>query len=485
MADSRPALFLGIDVGTQGARALAVGADGEIAAQSAQTFREADIPDLDTGRFEQRPEAWWEACVAAISEITAALGPDQLKAVAVDSTSGTILPVNTRGEPLRPALMYNDGRSIEEARIVNAAAGDFTKKLGYRFGASFGLPKIIWLKRHEPNVFERTWKFIHPADFIAGKLTGEFGLSDYSNALKTGFDLVDLRWPSFIESAGLLSLEKLPAVIAPGERIGAVSESCAEETGLAAGTPVVAGVSDGTAGFIASGAARPGEWNVTLGTTLVARGVSETLVKDPEGRIYCHRHPDGWWLPGGASSAGGECLERVFGRDDLAALDESAGRLPPTGILVYPLVKRGERLPFVKEDAEGFVTGEQQDRTALYRAYLEGAAYVERWILELMESLGAQVDGAIRATGGGAKSRVWLQIRADVLNRPVVRPAVTECAMGAAIVAASRTAFGSLGEASARMVRTDLRVEPDAANAALYDDLYRAFRTECFNRYGG
>jgi sugar (pentulose or hexulose) kinase len=127
-------------------------------------------------------------------------------------------------------------------------------------------------------------------------------------------------------------------------------------------------------------------------------------------------------------------------------------------------------------------SNEVLDRVTLYRAYLEGVAYTERWILELVESLGAEVKGPVRATGGGAKSKVWMQIRADVLNRPIARPAITESAMGAAIVAASRTAFGSLGEASAQMARMDLQVGPDAAKAARCEELYQAFRAECVRR---
>lgn len=478
-------LVLGLDVGTQGARAIVCTETGQIIAQGSSSFSsEVAVTGLPNGWFEQYPEVWWEAASQCLRSVVASIrehgrDPDEIAAIAVDSTSGTVLPVDAPGNPLRPAIMYNDSRAEAEARECNEAGSAFTAAIGYKFGSSFALPKLLWMKRNEPELWGRSARIIHAADCIVGRVTGEYGRSDNSNALKTGYDLIEDRWPDFISQDLGIEAEKLPSVSSPGEVIGRVSRGCSEATGLAEGTLVVGGISDGTAGFIASGASAVGEWNSTVGTTLVLRGVSEDIIRDPLGRIYCHKHPDGWWLPGGASNVGGECLSNVFPGEDYDALNRQAVNLIPSGLVCYPLVRHGERLPFINPRAEGFVCGESDGRARLYAGYLEGVAFVERWCYELMEELGAPVGDTVYATGGGAKSLEWMRIRASVLNRMLIRPAVTESAMGTAVVAASRTIYRSLMEASRKMVRRDLEVGPEPALVEAYDESYRAFRDEC------
>lgn len=481
-------LVLGLDVGTQGVRAICCDERGNVIAQSHEKFG-PDVPvqGLAAGLHEQHPEAWWDHCTrvlcAIVSQLRAAgLAPEDIVSIAVDSTSGTVLPIDDVGSPVRPAIMYNDTRSTEEATICNAECGELSAILGYRFNSSFGLPKMLWLALHEPENVSRAAKLIHASDYIVGKMTGRFDVTDNSNCLKSGYDLASDCWPEFIFAGLGLEVSKLPDVVSPGERVGEVSSKCAEETGLAVGTPVVGGVSDGTAGFVAGGASAVGDWCSTLGTTLVIRGVSDKLLSDPKGRIYSHRHPDGYWLPGGASSVGGECLEKVFPVEDYDALSAKAEALIPTSLSVYPLVRKGERLPFVDPETEGFVAGDAASKVELYAGYLEGVAYVEKWCYELMQSLGAPIDGTFYTVGGGAKSKFWMRIRSSVLNRPLTRPANTECAMGTAIVAASREVYGSLAEASKAMVKADLTVEPDNTLAASYALGYTKFREACKKR---
>ena len=481
-------LVVGLDVGTQGARAIACDEGGRVVAQSSCPFdTDPQVIGLPPGWFEQDARVWWDSASRCLRSVTASLagfglGAGCIAAIAVDSTSGTVVPVDGSGTPLRPAIMYNDTRSRVEADECNEAGRDLTKKLGYRFGSSFALPKLLWLKRNEPRVWDAAHKLVHAADFIVGNLTGDFGVTDNSNALKTGCDLVELRWPDFIFRDLGIDRAKLPALAVPGEPIGRVTAECARLTGLEQGTPVVAGVSDGTAGFVASGASAVGEWNSTIGTTLVLRGISERLIRDPQGRIYCHRHPDGWWLPGGASNVGGECLAELFPDADYDMLNREAAELIPSGVVCYPLVRRGERLPFVDPEAQGFLPNGGLRGAELYAACLEGVAFAERWCYELMEDLGAPVGHTVYATGGGAKSVTWMRIRAAVLRKRLVRPAVTEAAMGAAIVAASRTLYTSLAQAVAAMVKQDLAVEPEDALAEAYQDRYAAFRAECAAR---
>lgn len=478
---------LGLDIGTQGAKTAVVDGDGRIIAEASAPIVSSVEPETASCIVEQHPSDWWDAAAICLGKVIkdlkwAGTDPRAIKALAVDSTSGTIVPLDKSGIALRPAIMYNDGRSVEEAAECNSAGSELTDPLGYKFSASFALPKILWIMRNEPEIFQQTACFAHAADYIVSRLTGSFRMSDTSNALKTGYDLVNRRWPEFIERKLGIPLDRLPQVVTPGLTIGTISSHCSQETGLAAGTPVVAGVTDGTAGFLASGAVKVGEWNSTIGSTLVVRGVSNELIKDPQGRIYCHAHPQGHWLPGGASNAGAECLTELFRGRDLDDLNAQVPLYSPTNLLIYPLIRVGERLPFVHPKAKGFIFGEPRDSLDLYTGYLEGVGYVERWCLELMDEFGAQVGDTVYATGGGAKSLEWMQVRANIMDRRVVRPLHSECAMGAAALAASSTLFSDLETAVKAIVKPGDSVEPEPSKVGAYDERYQSFRNACHRR---
>jgi xylulokinase len=312
---------------------VAVDPVGRLVAEGA-----ADLPppvqELPAGWFEQQPESWWLAACAALRAVTASLGDAPVRALAASATSGTVCLVDGAGEALGAALMYSDGRARAEAEMVQAA-GSVLARLGYRFSASFALPKLLWLARHRPGDVARARWFLAPADYLAGRLTGEWGVTDWTNALKAGYDLLARRWPPFIAGLGLPE-GCFPAVVAPGTPVGRVSPAGARATGLAVGTPLLAGATDGCASQLSTGAVAPGDWNSTLGTTLVVKGVSEALICDPLGRIYSHRHPEGHWLPGAASTTGGEALATRFAPADLDRLNARALDVAPTGLIVYP-----------------------------------------------------------------------------------------------------------------------------------------------------
>ncbi len=226
-------------------------------------------------------------------------------------------------------------------------------------------------------------------------------------------------------------------------------------------------------------AVAPGDWNSTLGTTLVLKGVSEQRLNDPLGRIYSHRHPDGFWLPGGASSTGADCLAQRFAPQRLAQLNAAALEHSPTDLIIYPLVRRGERFPFYKPEAEGFILGATDDERVYYAAHLEGLAYVERLAYEVLESLDAAVGATIYAVGGATQSAAGLQIRADVLGKCLRVPEVPSGAMGAAILAARACAFESVAAAAGHMVRYRETVEPRGQYGAAYEERYQRFLAAC------
>jgi len=480
-------VFCGIDVGTQGARCILVTGRGEVVGEGECPYQTPAAPGLEEGWFEQEPGDWLDATTtsvrAAVGQMRrCAPAAPEVAAIGVTSTSGTLCAIAADGRPLAPAIMYSDSRSKAEAEAVQAAGAELAGSLGYRFKASFGLPKILWLKNHRPELFAEAGLFASPTDFVIGWLTGSRARTDQTNALKYGYDLLNDTWPPFIEERLGIPLEKLPRVETSGQKAGELLPERAAELGLPPGTPVAAGLTDGCASQISSGAVALGAFNTTIGTTLVVKGVTERLLLDPEGRIYCHRHPEGWWLPGGASNTGAECIAREFGPHERQGLSAAALTRSPTDLVAYPLVGRGERFPFSHPDAEGFLAGRPRDRHDLFAAYLEGVACLEKLAFEVLQELGAEVGDAIYSAGGGAQSDSWLQIRADTLNRRVLRPAVTGAAMGAAIVGALMSGFPTLSEAAAAMVRIERDVSPRAEMLAAYEDKYARFKEECRRR---
>lgn len=489
--DGSTAYYLGADLGTGGVRVLAVTASGKIAARRACPVQPLPAPD-GSGAHEQQPEEWWKAFCSACAGVIEDLRRSRhaapvLRGIAVDGTSGTVAVLDADGRALRPALMYNDARSAPQAASLNAACGDYCSRMGYAFGSSFALPKIAWLRDAEPQVYERAAHFVHHADYIAGRLTGRFGISDYSNALKTGYDLFENRWPDWIRKAVPGAVEKLPEITYPGDAIGHVQTDAAAETGLPQGLTVFAGASDGSAAFLASGARRPGDHNVTLGTTLVFKTLAEKPCVYPGGIIYSHKLPGGYWLPGAASNTGGEWAVVNFAGENLDCLTDAAAGLLPCASICYPLARRGERFPFACETAETFCTPEPDSREGRFAAHLQGMACVERLACQVLENAlgggaGPARDGAVFATGGGSLNDAWTQTRADVLGRPIHRPACPDSAFGAAVLAAAGDSGQTLLEAIAAMVRAEKTFEPRNEFAARYNDLFSEFCGEIRRR---
>jgi xylulokinase len=476
---------IGIDVGTGGVRTLAVSAEGDVAAGASVPF-DASVLAPQKDRHEQAPEAWWDALCRATTQLAAKLDAagiahGELAGLAVDGTSGTIAALDGSGNPLRPAIMYNDPRATWEADELNRAAGDFCLKLGYQFNASYALAKIAWIKRHEPEIFRRTAHFVHQADYVVGRLIDNPKVSDYSNSLKTGYDLVEERWPAWIDEALGLGT-RLPDVFAPGTRVGAVSAKAASETGLPEGLPVMAGATDGTAAFLASGARRPGDYNTTLGTTLVFKGISRGICWHPDGLVYCHKLPGGLWLPGAASNTGTEWINQRYPEGYPHTLDAEAAQHLPCVVLAYPLARQGERFPFLAPNAGGFCMPYTDDAAILHAAYLQGTAFVERLAYEVLDAVSGTQGGDIYSTGGGGRNDLWLQCRADVTGRNLHRPACAESAFGSAVLAAAGTIHRGWDRAVQAMVNLESTFRPRPERREEYDRLYQAFCGELKGR---
>ncbi|MFI5687073.1 FGGY-family carbohydrate kinase [Streptomyces sp. NPDC051636] len=439
--------WFGIDLGTQGVRALLVTADGRVLGSGSAPLRRGRREGV---RHEQDPGEWWEAVCATARQALRGVG--RVDGLAVCGTSGTVLLTDTAG----PALMYDDGRAGAEAARLREA--------GLAVQDTWALPKVLWLLGNGG-----AGKVAHQPDVINARLVGHPVPTDSSHALKTAYDLRRDAWPQIPG----VPADALPDVVRPGTRLGEVCPAAAEATGIPAGTPVVAGMTDGCAAQIASGALRAGAWNSVLGTTLVLKGAAAEPVRDPAGVVYNHRAPDGGWLPGGASSAGAGVLTARFPGADPAVLDARAADFEPSNAVTYPLVAPGERFPFRAPAATALLLGDPVSDADLWAALLQGVGFVERLCLDYLHHLGAPLDGPLTFTGGAARSAYWNQLRADILGRPARVPEQTEPALGMAALAAHGTgAAPTLADAADRMVHVRTVVEPRPGRTARFTEPY-------------
>lgn len=463
--------FLGIDVGTQGVRTVLLDDSGNTIGSAEKVF-----PLTPYSREEQSPAVWWESALECLQNLLVSVGKiidiKAVKAVSVTSTSGTVIPLDEHNEPLHDALMYSDTRPAPEGKLCRETAERYHPDGYTGFNASSGLSKMVWFVNHFPekSALIKTW--IHATDFIIGKLSGDYSYTDYTNALKSGFDVRTGDWPAWLTEHLPLRREWLQEVVPSGTQIGRLLPELSKSLGLSQ-IQVIAGMTDGCASQVASGAVQPGDWNTTIGTTLVVKGVTVQEVRDPEGRLYSHRHPEGYWMPGGAGNIGADWVSAGFA-DDLPALTAAAAELIPTGLIAYPLLQQGERFPFIAPQARGFAP-ENASRAATFAANMEGVAFVERYAYEMIESLSGEDVNAVYTAGGGSNSDVWLAIRANVLNRPVHKCGNVTGAAGAAIVAAAGSYFATLTEAARAMTRIEKTIRPEPALAEAYAQQYRNF----------
>lgn len=463
--------FIGIDVGTQGVRVVMLDEAGATVGSSEKVF-----PLTPHSREEQSPALWWESAFECLQNLLVSVRKNidlnAVRAVSVTSTSGTVIPLDEHNNPLHDALMYSDTRPAAEGNYCREIA-ERVHPEGYTgFNASSGLSKMVWYSNHftEKAAHIKTW--IHATDFIIGKLCGNYSVTDYTNALKSGFDVGTGEWPAYLTEHLPLRKEWLQKVVPSGTLIGTLLPHLAETLGIGR-IQVIAGMTDGCASQVASGAVQPGDWNTTIGTTLVVKGVTIQEIHDPKGRLYSHRHPEGYWMPGGAGNIGADWVSAGFA-DDLPALTQAAANLIPTGLIAYPLLQQGERFPFIAPQARGFAP-EHASRGATFAANMEGVAFVERYAYEMIESLSGEDVNAVYTAGGGSNSDVWLTIRANVLNRPVHKCGNVTGAAGAAIVAAAGSHFGTLTEAARAMTRIEKTIRPEPALAEAYARQYRNF----------
>jgi len=345
----------------------------------------------------------------------------------LDGTSGTLLLAAPDGTPLTTGRMYDDAAAVEQAALIAGCAPPASPVSS----PTSSLAKLLLLK-HDLQNGERILA-LHQADWIAGKLSGRFGISDTNNALKLGYDAVNERWPDWLQQLPL-NESWLPTVLPVGSMIGPVTPELASRLGLDAGTLIFAGTTDSTASVMATGARRPGDAVTVLGSTLAFKVVTSRPVSDSASGVYSHRYGD-LWLAGGASNSGGAVLAQFFSPDQLHRLEAEIEPDKPTGLDYYPLLRPGERFPFNDSSTPPRLEPRPASDARFLQGMLEGMAAIEATAYRRLTELGCPRPARILTVGGGSGNDAWRRIRERALGIPVSRAPQQEAAYGVALVA--------------------------------------------------
>ena len=450
--------LVGLDVGTSGVKAVAVSESGEVLARSARGY---PLSTPRPGWAEQDPEDWWTAAQAALAD----LGGEPA-AIGLSGQMHGLVALDEHDRVLRPAILWNDQRTAAECAEIEARVGldRLIELTGNRALTGFTAPKLLWLRKHEPDVFARIRRVLLPKDYVRLRMTGEHAI-DAADA--SGTLLFDVRRRAWSEDV-------LDALDLPASWLPPVHEST--EIGAAG---------DQAAGAIGMGIDRPGPLSVVLGTSGVVFAALPEYRPDAEARVhvFCHAVPGTWHAMGVMLSAAGSLSwlrDQVVGESYDELLREASRWAPGTEGLLFQPYLAGERTPHADPNARGAFVGLslRHERGALVRAVLEGVAYGLRDSLELLREL--DVEAAVgRVSGGGARSELWLRIVASVLGLPLERTAASEegAAFGAALLGGvAAGVFDDAAAAVAACVHVTERIEPDPEWEAAYADGYMRFR---------
>ncbi len=473
--------ILACDLGTSGCRTVLFGAAFEVAAAAS-----VDTPTAHPapGWAEQDAEDWWRGFCRSTREAVAAAGvrPAEIAAVGIGAMSSMALPVDAGGRPLRPGLLWYDRRAEAEAAMMRERLGpELARIAGNRSDPSNFGPKVLWIKAHEPELYRRAAWFLHANGFLVLRLTGEPTMDVSECGLSQLCELAAGRWSrELVEGCGI-ERSKLPPILGCTEIAGRVTAAAAAETGLAAGTPVIAGAMDNVAAVLGTGLARAGRAGVSAGTATNTNACVASPVA-PAG-MHCYHHAvPGLWIAAGGVDYGGAGLKwfrDLLGEGDFARLDAEVDAEPydrqPLIFLPYMV---GQRAPLWNSAARGAFVGLEPatSRAAVARAIMEGNALGTRRVLELVEASGVAI-GSFRLTGGCSRSRVWASIFADVTGRTVQIPGGRDVApLGAALMAAAGAGLqADLAAAAERAATVASEIAPRPERRAWYDGLYSAF----------
>jgi xylulokinase len=487
---SKSHYILAHDLGTTGNKATLFNAADGTAAASAFEAYETAYPRPNWA--EQDPGDWWRAVRESTRRLLAIsnAAPGDIAVVSFSGMMMGALPVDTTGVPLRSAIIWADQRATQEADFLAQCCGaqEVYRRTGHRAGASYTAAKMLWIQRHQPELYAQTHQFLQAKDYAAYKLTGVFA-TDYSDASGTNlFDLEQRNWAVDVIEAVELDARKLPPAHPATAVIGKVSSESAAETGLLAGTPVVIGGGDGGCATVGAGSVRPGDAYNYIGSSSWIAVTAEQPLNDPHMRTFTFAHldPELYFPTGTMQCAGGsyDWLERLLrGGSETRLYDEleaaAASIEPGAGGLLFLPYLIGERSPHWNPLARGVFAGltMAHGRAEMARAVLEGVALNLKIILDAFLEQGAEIR-AIRLIGGGARSWLWRQILADVYGLPILRPALLAEAtsLGAAIAGGVGIGLYPDFGVAHKFVQVEEGEQPDPTYSHRYAVLYDLFQ---------
>ncbi|MCW6036730.1 FGGY-family carbohydrate kinase [Spirulina subsalsa FACHB-351] len=417
-------LYLGLDFGTSGARSCLIDATGAIAHQTHITFSGEDA----------LPKLWQTTLIALLAEIPRNWCPE-IRAIALNGTSATVLLCDAQGTPITEPLLYNDPRAKGEVEAV----GELLPHCPVVHSATSSLAKLLWWQKQP--YFAQAAYFLHQADWLAFLLHGKLGISDYHNALKLGYDVVNLAYPPVLSSSRWGAL--LPRIVAPGSSVGLILGKWCDRFSFSPDCQICAGTTDSIAAFLASGATGPGEAVTSLGSTLVLKLLSSQKVDQAASGVYSHRLGS-LWLTGGASNTGGAVLAHFFSPEELSRLSEQINPHQTSPLSYYPLLTKGDRFPRNDPNLSPQLSPRPDDPVAFLHGLLESMARLEAEGYQRLQELGATPLTQVYTAGGGAKNPQWTTIRQRYLCVPVQSSPQTEAAYGTAQLAYQNMARDNL-----------------------------------------
>jgi len=478
-------VLLGLDIGTGGTRAVLVDEDGDVVGSAA--VEHAPFRSPHPGWAEQDPEDWWRAAQGAIREVLSAAGSPAIEAVGLTGQMHGAVMLDAAGEVLRPSLIWCDQRTDEECDWLHAEIGrerliELTANPAL---PNFTLTKLLWVRKHEPEVFARIAHVLCPKDYVRYRLTGTYAMDVQEASGTLLLDVAHRRWSSEVARIAGIPESWLPELFESQEICAKVSEGGAGHIGVAAGTPVVAGAGDQGAGAVGMGILAPGSVSATIGTSGVVFAATAAPTRDPQGRLhtFCHAVPGRWHVMGVTQAAG---LSLRWLRDTIApgvdydTLTAAAAQVPAgsDGLLWTPYLL-GERTPHLDSTARAAFVGltAGHTRAHLVRAVLEGVAYSLKDTFTLFGELGIPVKG-VRLGGGGARGPLWREIQAAVYGHTAdVLVAEEGGAFGAALLAGvGAGVWPDLEAACGAAIEVAQQIEPDAKTVERYSVGYQAFR---------
>ncbi len=488
-------LLCGIDVGTSGAKVVLFNIEGW---QYGAGYAEYTTQYRQPGYAEQNPEEWWLAVCKAIRIALSQtnIEPGRIKGVAVSSQAPTLLPLDKVGQPVRPAIIWMDRRAeIEAIKLKELLGNNFiTEVTGNRIDPFYLAAKLLWFQTHERNFFHKTHQFVQVNGFINFKLTGKYGMDNIHASLLQLRDWKTNDWSKELCKACGVEPNCFPPVYLCTDILGEITKHAAEETGLAHGTPVIIGVPDGAAAALEAGAVEPGVAAEMTGTSTVLLMPHDGSLLEPAFILFPHIIPN-IYLSLGAMTASGANLRWFrdrFGMTEISAssslgldsydlLCAQASKIAAgsEGVIFLPYMM-GERSPLWNTNARGVFFGMSlaTTRGAMIRAILEGAAFALRHNVDVARNANITIN-EIRSVGGGARSPLWNQIKADILGLPVL---TSQTCIGGAGGAALLAGIGiglykDIKKTLRDIIKINSRYEPNERNQHLYDELYQLFRS--------